>query len=115
MFPRYLLVRPSYAEQDLMPIRYTRGVTQLVRIGSVPATISSGLVSSIKSMETERFGRSQTLKAFEKDDTITIGSGPFAGVSAQVFAIEGERVVLLMQVINQQQRLAFNQSDLVAG
>ena len=115
MFPRYLFVRPSYAEQDLRPIRSTRGVTQLVRFGSVPATISNGLVSSIKSMEAERLSRSQTLRAFEKGDTITIRSGPFAGVSAQVFSIEAERVVLLMQVINQQQKLVFDQSDLVVG
>ena len=41
MFPRYLFVKPAYAEHAISPIRSTRGVSQLVRFGKEPAWTAS--------------------------------------------------------------------------
>ena len=115
MFPRYLFVRTTYPQQDLTPIRSTRGVQNLVRFGQATARVDDRLVQQIRQLESSRFKPDKELKPFKKGQQVQVLEGPFAGVSAQVFAVEERRVILLLELINQQQTLEFEAGNLVAS
>ncbi len=110
MFPRYLFVRPSYAEQSLAPIRSTWGVSQLVRFGTEPAWAGEDLIHQIRQLERSRNGLGQGLTPFKKGDLVQILDGPFKGVSAEVFSCDQQRVILLLQVLGKAQQLEFKAS-----
>jgi transcriptional antiterminator RfaH len=108
MFPRYLFVRPSYAEQSLAPIRSTWGVSQLVRFGMKPAWAGEGLIHEIRKLEQSRHGIGQGLIPFKKGDQVQVLDGPFKGVSAEVFSCDQKRVILLLQVLGKTRQLEFD-------
>ena len=43
---RYLFVRPEYAEQSISPVKSTRGVSHLVRLGTELVTCPESLINS---------------------------------------------------------------------
>lgn len=108
MFPRYLFVRQVYADQSLAPIRSTYGVSHLVKFGMRPAWASENLITQIRQLEASRDVTDQVLRPFKKGDQVQIQDGPFAGVSAEVFACDQQRVILLLQVLGKLQTLAFD-------
>lgn len=108
MFPRYLFVKTAYKDQSISPIRSTRGVSQLVRFGTEPAKASNSLIFEIQSMVAARDSGGKQLKPFKPGDEVMVVSGPFKGVSAEVFSSDQQRVILLLQVLGKTQRLEFD-------
>lgn len=113
MFPRYAFVRATRPEQDMTPIRSTLGVMTLVKFGLQPACVADSLIQGIRALEARRACSSTA--PFKKGDRVQVLEGPFAGVSAEVFAVADQRVVVLMDLIHQQQKLTFEAAELVAG
>ena len=107
MFPRYLFVRPCRAEQILSPIRSTVGVQQLVRFGMEFAQAPDSLVTEIKAMEIS-LQKDPNLSPFNVGDEVEIVDGPFAGVTAEVFACVETRVILLIQLLGSERKLSFS-------
>lgn len=99
MFPRYLFIKATYAEQSFAPIRSTRGVAQMVRFGLEPAKASEQLIKDIRALEASRHSQSSTLKPFKKGDKVLVLDGPFKGTNAEVFACDQQRVILLLQLL----------------
>lgn len=114
MFPRYLFVRPTRDQQDLSVIRSTRGVVQMVRFGLTAAQISEELIDEIRAIEQRRFNPEADLSRFKTGDSVVVDEGPFAGVRAQVFASADSRVVLLMDLLGRQQKVAVDEVQIRA-
>ena len=112
MFPRYLFVRPTHNEQSISPIRSTRGVTQLVRFGVEPAWANDALIQDIRALENSRTQDGEKLKPFKKGDQVNILEGPFKGISAEVFSSDEKRVIVLLKVLGQMQKLKFETNKL---
>ncbi|MET0105818.1 MAG: transcription termination/antitermination NusG family protein [Sedimenticola sp.] len=108
MFPRYLFVRQTYPEQSILPIRSTRGISQLVRFGTDPALASEQLIDDLQRLEAERKSEEQQLFPFKKGQRVEVTAGPFQGVSAEVLSCGQQRVILLLQVLGKVQRLEFD-------
>ncbi len=107
MFPRYLFVRPTCSEQSISPILSTRGVSQMVRFGMMPAWASDGLIEEIRALEAFLQSQNSELEPFKKGDRVMVLDGPFKGVDAEVFACDQQRVILLLQVLGKTQQLEF--------
>jgi len=107
MFPRYLFVRPGNGEQSLSPIRSTRGVSQLVRFGTVLAWANDELIEEIRVLEAACNDSGDELMPFKKGDQVMVMDGPFKGVSAEVLSSDRQRVILLLQVLGKTQHLVF--------
>lgn len=114
MFPRYLFVRPTREQQDISVIRSTRGVVQMVRFGLTAARMSDGLLNQIRSIEQRRFNPEANLKRFKAGDSVVVDEGPFAGVQAKVFSSADSRVVLLMDLLGRQQKVAVDEAQVKA-
>ena len=54
MFPRYILFRPSKAEQSIETVRSTKGISHVVRFGHEPGVVSANMVITIKAFEAEQ-------------------------------------------------------------
>lgn len=115
MFPRYMFIRPGYADQSLAPIRSTWGVSQLVRFGMEPAWAGADLIHEIRQLERSRNRQGQGLTPFKKGDQVQILGGPFKGISAEVFSCDQQRVILLLQVLGKTQQLEFSANTCQAG
>lgn len=101
MFPRYLFVNLDDLEQDWAPIRSTRGVSGLVRMGdyvpSVPEPVIQGLLARA---DADFCVDLKAADDFAKDEKVLITAGPLAGLEAVFKARNSaERVIVLLNLL----------------
>jgi len=100
LFPGYLFIHLIQGA-NWAPLRSTRGVSRLVGFGGTPIAVDEGLVAELR--QRVEPGTQTLLKAGEP---VRILEGSFAELDAIFLAMDGEdRVVLLMNMLNRQQRL----------
>ncbi|SFC02880.1 transcriptional antiterminator RfaH [Marinospirillum celere] len=101
LFPYYLFIHLSDVADNWRPLRSTRGVLKLVSFGNKPVKISDQLIAQLR--ERTQPQPKDYLKAGEQ---VLIEEGPFKGLNAIFQSRKGEeRVVLLLQLLQKQQRL----------
>lgn len=101
LFPRYLFVRLSLGCDNTGPIRYTTGVSKLVRFADELAVVDDHIVESLKRRADCAAGLYiPKTPVFAPGDRIVMDDGPFAGVEA-IFQAEtsSERVVILLNLL----------------
>lgn len=107
LFPHYCFVLLSDIADNWAPIRSTRGVTKLVRFGDLPLAVPDAVVDALKAREASiQSGHTAPQALFELDQRVAICEGPLAGLNAVFESQDGdERVVLLLTLLHQQQRV----------
>lgn len=107
LFPHYCFVRLSDIADNWAPIRSTRGVSKLLRFGDLPLAVPDAIVTALQAREAALDNPHAQPKAlFMPGQTVTITEGPLAGLSAVFDARDGdERVILLLKLLHQQQRV----------
>ncbi|RFA26408.1 transcription/translation regulatory transformer protein RfaH [Alkalilimnicola ehrlichii] len=108
MFPRYLFLCLDDVGQDWAPIRSTRGVQDLVRWGGVVPSVPEAVVERLQArMATNGWIDFTARDDFRLNERLRITDGPFAGYEALFQARNGEeRVVVLLNIMRQEQRLS---------
>ena len=107
MFPRYLFVRLADHVHDYGPIRSTRGVAGLVRMGEQVPVVPDELIDLLR----ERHGEQgaidiATLDELSRGDLVEISSGPFTGYRGLFDAKSGEkRALVLLEILSRQQKV----------
>jgi len=115
LFPRYLFVQLDSESQDWSPIRSTTGVLNFVRFGLSFAKVPDEIVDMIKNQQQQTIDKIINLSKFHKNDDVEILAGPFKGQKAIFSSYNAdERVIVLLKILNNQQELSFNSSELVA-
>ncbi|HKM15011.1 MAG TPA: transcription/translation regulatory transformer protein RfaH [Marinospirillum sp.] len=106
LFPYYLFIHLNNVTDNWRPIRSTRGVLKLVAFGSTPVKIADNLIKQLK----QRI-QSAPEQQFETGDQVLIDKGPLKGLTA-IFASKNgdERVILLLNLLQQQQRIKVDSS-----
>lgn len=107
LFPHYCFICLSDVADNWAPIRSTRGVSKLVRFGDLPLALPDGLVEALQVRESAlNSPQAQAEALFTPGQTVTITDGPLAGLAAVFDARDGdERVILLLKLLHQQQRV----------
>lgn len=101
LFPYYLFIHLNNVTDNWRPIRSTRGVLKLLSFGSSPLEIPANLIESLKNRI-----QSTPEKLFKAGDQVWIEEGPFKGLKAIFSNQRGdERVILLLNLLQQQQRI----------
>ena len=105
LFPRYLFVAPGEG-QSIAPVRYTAGVSKLIRFGTYYLPVSAGLVEALKSREDPATGYHRLIAPkMNRGDSVRIQTGPFAGIEGIFEAQTGqERVIVLLELLGQKVR-----------
>lgn len=105
LFPGYLFIRLDRIHDNWGPIRSTRGVIQVVRFKDYPLPVADAIIEQIRRRIEAQPIRESYLKAGER---VVITKGGFSGVEAIFLASDGdERVVLLLNILQSEQHLAF--------
>lgn len=100
LFPGYVFVQLGL-DENWGPLRSTRGVLRLVRFGLNAAPIPDHLIAQLQ----ERKNPSR-LELLAEGDKVRITTGAFAEIEAIFLTMSGdERVVLLMNILQREQRV----------
>lgn len=116
LFPRYLFIRLNQVDHDWGPIRSTKGVSQLVRFGGVPASLDDEQITAIAHWA--NLAPEQTL--FAENQPVSIVDGPFVGMEGFFQRLETvetgeERALVLMELFGKTQRVMMRIETLKAG
>lgn len=101
LFPRYLFLKATPAQQSLASVRSTRGVVDLVRAGIDLIRIPSAVINALRSRSHPETGLiridSETLDA---GDPVRIFDGPFAALEGIFGEHRGQnRSLLLLEIL----------------
>jgi len=114
MFPRYLFIRFNPGQDNISSIRYTRGVSRLVRFGNEPARVPDEVIQLLKTSATDPSGLYIELTPEPRPgDRVSIIDGAFAGLTG-VFhkANSEERVIILLNFLGEQNRVALKREQI---
>lgn len=105
LFPGYLFIDLDELIDNWHPIRSTRGVIRLVRFREYPVPVPDEIIAMTRRRLAQDTPRIPYLRPGER---VRITQGPFADVEGIFVAPDGEeRVMLLMNILNREQRLSF--------
>lgn len=105
MFPGYLFIRLDREREDWAPIRSTRGVTGLVRLGGHTPAVPEPVIDELRRRADEE--NCIVLEAdYRPNERVRITEGPLAGYEALFASRSGEeRVIVLLEIMQRIQRL----------
>ena len=106
-FPGYVFVGLELGRHDMAPIRSTQGCRDLVRFSQQPAVVPEQIMEAIRLTANTGLSRHEERKdPCFPGDVVTIGEGPFQGLSAIYCMRKGaERVQLLISLLGGTQRV----------
>ncbi len=107
LFPRYLFIQLDNKAQNWSPIRSTKGVSNFVRFGLQFAKVPDFIISLIKAQENRSIKKMIDLSRFHKGDKLHIDQGIFKGCQGIFERYEDDRVIALLTILNQPQKLSF--------
>ena len=114
MFPRYLFIQLADHREDWGPIRSTRGVVSLVRLGDEVPVVPDDLISALWLRHDD--GGAIDLTAFQalkQNDPVEVTAGPFAGYQGLYFASNGEeRAIILLEILNRDRKVHISAHDI---
>ncbi len=101
MFPRYLFIELDPCDQDWSPIRSTRGVAGLVRMGDRVPVVPGTVIEALRTRaDDDNCIDMRPADGFVPNDRVMITEGPLAGFEALFSARNSqERVVVLLNLI----------------
>ena len=114
LFPRYLFIRLDLGNDNVAPIRSTRGVSKLVSFNGLPATVPEPLIDALIESADPDTGLLHPHEArFKPGATVTIVNGPLAGLEAIFEAHDGEaRSIILLELLGKTQQLRIDSNHL---
>jgi transcriptional antiterminator RfaH len=114
LFPRYLFVRLATGLDNFSPIRSTIGVCDLVRVGRIPKPIPEKLIAALLDREDRERGALVSPPRWQEGMAVEFVEGPFAGIRGIFKAACGnERVLVLLRLLGQDNKVAVEQDTIV--
>ena len=115
LFPGYLFIQLDDKNQNWTPIRSTRGVINFVRFGLSFAIVPNNIIELIKINQQQTIEKLINIYSHQKGDSIEIKSGVFKGQKATFQNYTSHnRVAVLLQLINQQQKVELSEKEVTA-
>lgn len=117
LFPRYLFIHLDDGVNDnWAPVRSTKGVHNFVRFGLEPARVPDDLILALREQESVLGERAIDLDRFHQGDKVIITNGLYSGVNAIFDKYDGqERVIVLLEIMHKQAKLALSPVQLQAA
>ena len=106
LFPGYLFIELDLDQQNTAPIRSTRGVVCLVRMGATHQPVPESLVHALMEAQTVSGNAIEPAKLFKSGDEVKLIGGPMAGLTGIFKARNSqERVVLLLNILGNETQI----------
>ena len=108
LFPGYLFVQLNEKTQNLSPINSTKGVSHFIKFGLNFAKVPTSVIEFIKTNQHITTEKLKNLNKFKPGDKIQISDGAFKNCVAIFKCYKpNERVILLMNLLGNEQRISF--------
>ena len=115
LFPGYIFIQLDKDTQNWSPIRSTKGVLYFVRFGLSYAKIPDNIIEFIKTNQLNTAEKLKNINKFKSGDKVQITDGVFKNCIAIFKSYKSdERVILLMNILGQQQKLTIKKETLNA-
>ena len=115
MFPSYIFVQIDFEAQRWRPILSTLGVRSVVRIGDRPGTVPAGFVEALRSREIDGSVAIQR-EPLHCGQRVRVEGGALQGLIGTIIEMdEKERIVVLMELLNQQVRVKVDRAQVAAA
>ena len=112
LFPGYIFIQLDKDTQNWSPIRSTKGVLHFVRFGLNYAKIPDNIIVFIKTNQLNTAEKLKNINKFKSGDKVQITDGVFKNCIAIFKSYKSdERVILLMNLLGQQQKLTIKQES----
>lgn len=109
LFPGYLFIQLS-SGANWAPLRSTRGVLRVVSFGGTPLPIDDAIIRQLQ----VRAEQQDVAAELAPGQVVRIVDGPFAELEAIFLSMDGdERVVLLLNFLQREQKVRFPLSGIV--
>ena len=113
MFPGYLFVELDLDTQNIAPIRSTRGVVRLVRLGAALQPFPESLLQVLMRAQTASGEVIDPSSMYETGDEVRLISGPMSGLKAIFKARNSqERVILLLNFLGSGTQISVSPHDI---
>jgi transcriptional antiterminator RfaH len=100
MFPRYILFRPTRAEQSISVVRNSKGVSNIVRFGFEPALLPNEVVHHIRQMEKDREQATiETLNPLKIGQPVRLRHTALGTIEGLVHHVSSKRVAVLLEIL----------------
>lgn len=111
LFPGYLFVCLESGVHNFSPIRSTRGVANLVSFATRPGAMPDGAVERLQQLYGDEPPAATPLR---EGEAVRVARGAFSGWEGVFSATEAdERVIIMLEILGQQQFLAFPRDDVM--
>ena len=112
LFPGYLFIYVNQHQQNIAPIRSTKGVLKLVRFGTELQPVPDVIVDEIK-QRLEQAGSQPAGLPLKKGDKVWITEGSFKGMVA-IFETESgsRRVELLLEMLGRYNKITLGRDEI---
>ena len=114
LFPRYIFIELTEGEDDFGPIRSTLGVSNMLRFGGKPATISNGIIETLQQQERDSAEHTNPELPVKPGDRVRVMDGPFAGLEG-IFqnTSKDARVIILMELLGRENRVSVDRDSII--
>jgi transcriptional antiterminator RfaH len=100
MFPRYILFRPSKAEQSIETVRSTKGISHVVRFGHEPGVMGEDMVATLKAFETSQNQATlQEMSNFKAGQKVKLKHVALGALEGLVQSVSSKRVAVLLEIL----------------
>ena len=114
LFPGYIFIQLDNNKQNWAPIRSTKGVVDFVRFGLSFAKVPDNIIEFIKVNQDTTAEKLKNLNNFQTGDSVQILDGAFRNCTAVFKSMRpNDRVILLINLLGQQQKINLKQKSLV--
>jgi transcriptional antiterminator RfaH len=96
MFPRYLFIQAVLGEDDLRPVRSTRGVVGLVRFGGQLQPVPENVIAELHRLCPDERAVLELTDTLVPGCQVRILEGPFANLEAELLSVDGSRRALVL-------------------
>ncbi len=112
-FPRYIFIHLDPQRDNWAPIRFTRGVSGLVRFNGQPKAVDLCLINALKANENSEQLQALSPSAWHKGEVVEIERGPFSGYRC-IFQHQrsSDRVSVLLNIVGQPTNTILDRGDL---
>jgi len=115
LFPGYIFIHLDNKIENWSPIRSTKGVLNFVRFGLNFAQVPDDIIKFIKNNQLVTEEKIKNLNRLKTDDKVQITDGVFKNCIAIFKSYKpGERIILLMNILGQQQAINVKKEEVIA-
>ncbi|MGA1273916.1 MAG: transcription termination/antitermination protein NusG [Burkholderiaceae bacterium] len=116
LFPGYIFFRPEHSQHSLSPARSTTGIARLVRFGIEYARLRESAMNEIMSFVQTQL--SDPVEATRRAKRLDIGAqvritgGPMVGLEGLVSRVASDRIIVLIEIMGREQKIAMSPATL---